>query len=276
MDDPSITFAAKSQYTETIYNAVYHGWSADETYTAKSATLKSKKCGLNCSQKVCTGFGTRAKHGHMMQHMRRVLGMIKASLITKGAPPAPKPMEERPRAGNITVGDRTAEGHQMTVARTARWGAMCREAMLDPERYSRWVLVPPQNDQLKDRKIEMRIAMEREVEDAETGETRTEEFVHCFEGTVTAVRENEAGAKRVVLGVKSKWAVATVAWDVEFHEFGDVTHHALDPGLYGNETKNGGWNILNDAYLAAADCDDRDLPELAQRLKGSLERRPGS
>ena len=52
---------------------------------------------------------------------------------------------------------------------------------------------------------------------------------------VTGVRVNKNGNLRSVLGTRSKWAVATIAWDVEFLAWGAESHHGLNPSLYANE-----------------------------------------
>jgi hypothetical protein len=114
------------------------------------------------------------------------------------------------------------------------------KAELDPEAYSRWVRIPPQDADLVGKKIEMRIQFENGVFDDNGKVTGTEEFLHCFEGTVTAVRVNENGNLRSVLGTRSKWAFVTIAWDVEFLAWGAESHHGLNPSLYANEKKNGG------------------------------------
>ena len=60
-----------------------------------------------------------------------------------------------------------------------------------------------------------------------------------------------------MLGTRSKWAVATVAWDVEFLPLGAESHHGLNMLLYANEKQNGGLNILNERYAAMACAADK-------------------
>jgi hypothetical protein len=103
------------------------------------------------------------------------------------------------------------------------------------------------------------------VED-DDGKITDESFVHCFEGTITAVSENGSGCSRSIFGESSKWAVATNKWDVEFLAWGEVGHHALDPRLYGKEDVNGGSNILNDDYVAMQCLEDK-FEELVQKFK---------
>ena len=144
-------------------------------------------------------------------------------------------MEDRPRTGDAVICERTKEGHEMTQKRQKYWHDVMMKAELDPEKYSRWVRIPPQDADLVGKKIEMRIQFENDVFDDNGKVTGTEAFLHCFEGTVTGVRVNENGNLRSVLGTRSKWAVATIAWDVEFLAWGAESHHGLNPSLYANE-----------------------------------------
>ena len=57
------------------------------------------------------------------------------------------------------------------------------DAELDPETYSRYVSVPEQKQNLVGMKIEMRVELEQEVDG------QMEDFVHCFEGEITATDE---------------------------------------------------------------------------------------
>ena len=127
--------------------------------------------------------------------------------------------------------------------------------------------MPAQDGTLVGHKIEIRVQLERDVVDAASGETTAEAFLHCFEGTVRAVRTNESGSVRSMLGTRTKWSVATVEWDAEFLAWGSTSHNALDPSLYGNEKKNGGWNILNQDYITAYSCAADRFEELAQQFK---------
>ena len=162
--------------------------------------------------------------------------------------------------------ERTKEGLEMTQKRQKYWHDVMMKAELDPEKYSRWVRIPPQDADLVGKKIEMWIQFENDVFDDNGKVTGTEAFLHCFEGTVTGVRVNENGNLRSVLGTRSKWAVATIAWDVEFLAWGAESHHGLNPSLYANEKKNGGWNILNERYAAMACAADK-FEEMVQEFK---------
>ena len=211
-------------------------------------------------------YGTKNKHGHMMQHVRTILAMIDSGFIKKSCAPNMPEMEDRPRTGDAVLCERTKEGHEMTQKRQKYWHDVMMKAELDPEKYSRWVRIPPQDADLVGKKIEMRIQFETDVFDDNGKVTGTEAFLHCFEGTVTGVRVNENGNLRSVLGTRSKWAVATIAWDVEFLAWGAESHHGLNPSLYANEKKNGGWNILNERYAAMACAADK-FEEVVQELK---------
>ena len=70
-----------------------------------------------------------------------------------------------------------------------------------------------------------------------------------------------------MLGTRSKWAVATIAWDVEFLAWGAESHHGLNPSFYANEKQKGGWNILNERYAAAMASAAYKFEEMAQEFK---------
>ena len=186
------THAEKVLMTETIYNAVYHGWSQEHVFSKKSCTNKKEKCGLGCRSKVHASYGTKGKHGHMMEHVRRILTMIESGMIEKPGSPDMLEVDERPRTGGVTLGQRTKEGHEMTMKRQKLWADAMEKAQVNPELYSRVVLIPPQNQGLKNRKIEMRMRLFVEDDD---GKITDESFVHCFEGTITAVSEMTAAVQ---------------------------------------------------------------------------------
>jgi len=197
--------------------------------------------------------------------------MIDSGIIKKPHAPNMPEMEDRPRTGDVVLVQRTKEGHEMTQKRQKFWHDVMLAAELDPERYSRWVSIPPQDAGLVGKKIEMRMQLENDVLDDNGKVVGTAAFLHCFEGTITAVRVNENGSMRSVLGTKSKWAVATIAWDVEFLAWGAEGHHGLNPALYANEKLNGGWNILNEKYVAmtcAADTFDEMVGVFKQKHHG--------
>ena len=104
------------------------------------------------------------------------------------------------------------------------------KAQGNPELHSRVVFLPPQNLDLKNRKIEMRMKLFVEDDD---GKITDEPPMHCFEGPITAVSENDSGCSRSIFEKVSKWAVASIKWDVEFLAWREVGHHTLDPRLYG-------------------------------------------
>ena len=120
-------------------------------------------------------------------------------------------MKDRPRSGGAVLVERTQEGHEMTQRRVKRWLEFMEKAEPSPETYSRWVSLPAQDEGLVGRKIEVRIQLETEVA-GEDGKTATGTFLHCFEGTATAVRKNDKGTVllkvRSIHGTRAKWAVA--------------------------------------------------------------------
>ena len=90
-------------------------------------------------------------------------------------------------------------------------------------------------------------------------------YLHCWEGTVTKVTEKVAKV-RTVHGVTTKHAVVAIKWDNEFVEWGEVTYHALNPDLYAKENKHQGWNILNEEYILAVECEEANFAELRDRF----------
>jgi hypothetical protein len=248
----------KVELTNTIYYAIRYGWGQDQCHTPQSG---SKKCKLQgCCSSCASGYGKANSHGHMMKHVTVMLTMVKAGLIVKPRAPAMPDMEDRARTGDVTLGGgRTAFADKVTALKHAIWRAYMLDAELDPETYSRYVSVPEQKQNLVGMKIEMRVELEQEVDG------QLEDFVHCFEGEITAVDEpNDKTAVRSVHGVRTKWAVATVKWDAEFVEWGEITYQALDPGKYADERHNGGWNILSQQYVVAVKCAEAQYAELRE------------
>ena len=93
----------------------------------------------------------------MMQHVRTILAMIDSGFIKKSRAPNMPEMEDRPRTGDAVLCERTKEGHEMTQKRQKYWHDVMMKAELDPENYSRWVRIPPQDADLVGKKIEMRM-----------------------------------------------------------------------------------------------------------------------
>ena len=153
----------------------------------------------------------------------------------------------------------------MTQQRQMKWIEYMHAAKRNPEIYSRCVSLPAQGKNLMGNKIEVRISIDLDPEDDEDTTTTVKSYLHCFEGTVTEVNENPKSTKRTVHGVSTKHSVAAIKWDIEFVQWGETTYHVLDPELYGKEDKNGGWNILNQEYLDAADCREDQFSELQEQ-----------
>ena len=169
----------------------------------------------------------------------------------------------------------------MTEVRHRIWQFKMEQAEANPEIYSRIVTLPTQDEEtLINRKIEFRMSMEEDVvvtgEDGkavigENGEeeTTTSTYLHCFEGTITTVHAPPSANGKVRLvkgtGVRTKWAVVTISWDVEFLAFGDQSNHALDPGLYAKENKEHGWNVPNQEYILAVQSAVDKFAELREQ-----------
>lgn len=266
--DNKNTHTDKVQKTKTIYHAIRYGWGREQCHTCQSCTSKTTICGLGCTMKVHTGFGKLGHHGHMMQHVLKMLEMVENGTITKPRAPTMPVMEERPV--NVSLGGRSDAGHNMTVARHQKWLSYMEVAKENPEKYSRWVTLPPQDSSLVGTKIEMRFMLDKldtegnPVKDTD-GSIIT--FLHCFEGTIKEVKANDTGKSQRSNGLSSKWSIAKIEWDEEFLEWGAVTYNVLDPGLYAKEDKNGGWNIPNQEYLTAVQCAADKFEELRDVFK---------
>jgi hypothetical protein len=90
---------------------------------------------------VHTSYGTKGKHGHMMEHVRRFLTMIESGMIEKPGSPDMPAVDERPRTGGVTLGQRTKEGHEMAMKRQKFCADAMEKAQLNPELHSRVVLI---------------------------------------------------------------------------------------------------------------------------------------
>jgi hypothetical protein len=124
----------------------------------------------------------------------------------------------------------------------------------------------------------MRMQMTEPVEDENTevtqqaakAQVQERSYLHCWEGTVIEVTE-KAAKVRTVHGVTTKHAVVAIKWDTEFVEWGEVTYHALNPDLYAKENKHQGWNILNEEYILAVECEEANFAELRDRFKSKAQ-----
>ena len=214
--------------------------------------------------KVHTGYGKKDKHGHMMEHVKKMLAIVKSGVIKRPSAPLIPEMEIRPH-GDIALGSRTEEGNAMTEKRHRLWEKFMVPAQEDPEKYSRWVTLPKQDGTLEGSKIEVRIMLDAQNADGslkEDGDGKQVTFLHCFEGTVEEVRTNKKSNTHKFGGETSKWAIAKIKWDVEFLQFCEHSYHALNPELYAKENKNGGWNVPNEEYLLAVQCAADKFEEL--------------
>jgi hypothetical protein len=145
-----------------------------------------------------------------------------------------------------------------------------KKAEEDPQKYSKYVLLPPQDQTLVGCKIEVRMQMFKQDDEGKAvmgDDGKQESFLHCFEGTVEEIQQNESGNSRRFGNVTSKWAIAKIRWDVEFLEWGAVGYQALNPDRCEQETKNGDWNVLNQEYLAAVVCAADRFMELREQFK---------
>jgi hypothetical protein len=158
--DKSVTHAQKVQKTLTNFNGIYKGWDKPQYHTKQSCSSKTATCNLNCKLKVHTGFGTKNKHGHMMEHVREMLRLVKVGAIKKPRSiPLPE-LEDRPTGPGLTIGSRNKEGHRMTQQRQKKWIEYMHAAKRNPEIYSRCVSLPAQGRNLMGKKIEVRISID--------------------------------------------------------------------------------------------------------------------
>ena len=268
----------KVEKTTTIYNCIRYGWDNPQCHTKKSCGTCEKCTLIGCLGEMKTGFGSKGNPGHMTKHVEVMLRMSEAELLCQPvAPPMPE-MKDRPKAGNVSLGGRSKIADKMTEKRHGKWKKYMGQAKLDPEKYSRWVFLPAQDRKLVDRKIEMRMQMTEPVEDENTevtqqaakAQVQERSYLHCWEGTVIEVTE-KAAKVRTVHGVTTKHAVVAIKWDTEFVEWGEVTYHALNPDLYAKENKHQGWNILNEEYILAVECEEANFAKLRGRFKSKAQ-----
>ena len=207
-----------------------------------------KYCSMKCKRAIQTGFGKAREedYGHMMEHVIKMLTMVDSGIITKPERPIMPACVFMPHGGAQLGGQQSYHGHAATLQRQKIYKEHLEAAGNDPEKYSRYIAIPETGQNLAKRKIEVRVMMEEEDENGEpTGGT----FLHCFEGEVVEVRQNTRDNSQKFGTVTSRFDVAKVQWDVEFHAFERVCYVPLDPGLYGNEKRNLGWNILSNDYV---------------------------
>jgi hypothetical protein len=127
----------------------------------------------------------------MMRHVTIMLKLVADGLIVKPrAPPIPE-MQDRPRAGDVTLGGNTILADKMTQLRQ-KWRQYMYMAAAEhnPEKYSKVVSIPAQDQGLVGKKIEVRMQMEEEVHvEGSDGEESTlvNKYLHCFEGTIDSL-----------------------------------------------------------------------------------------
>lgn len=102
------THTDKEQKTKAIYNAIQYGWGQGQYHTNASCNDKGAKCSLGCSMKVHTGYDKKDKHGRMMEHVKKMLAMVKSGVIKRPSAPLIPGMGIRPH-GDIALGSRTEQ-----------------------------------------------------------------------------------------------------------------------------------------------------------------------
>ena len=205
----------------------------------------------------------------MMRHVTIMLKLVADGVIVKPRAPSIPEMQDRPRAGDVT-GDNTILVDKMTQLRQEKWRQYMAAAEHNPEKYSKVVSIPAQDQGLVGKKIEVWMQMEEEVHvEGPDGEAYTvNKYLHCFEGTIVEVHEQSAACKsRTVSKVRSKWAIVKVEWDVEFLHWRKFGYQALNPDLYAREESAGGWNILSEEYTLACKVAEAQYAELAATFK---------
>jgi hypothetical protein len=72
-------------------------------------------------------------------------------------------MQDRQRAGDVTLGGNTVLADKMTQLRQEKWRQYMAAAEHNPEKYSKVVSIPAQDQGLVGKTIEMRMQMEEQV-----------------------------------------------------------------------------------------------------------------
>jgi hypothetical protein len=113
---------------------------------------------------AASGYGTiKDGDGHMMRNVTIMLKLVADGLIVKPhAPPIPE-MQDRPRACDVTLGGNTILADKMTQLRQEKWCQYMVAAEHNPEKHSKVVSIPAQDQGLVGNKIEVRMQMEEEA-----------------------------------------------------------------------------------------------------------------
>ena len=143
--------------------------------------------------------------------------------------------------GDVSLGTRVADHKKRTDQRDAKHRAFMEEARDRPEDFSPVVPYKEVGDWMVGRKIEVRWWV---------GDSKTPDYLHCFEGTVLEIIPYSNSRPNYPEFRLCKHAVAKVQWDDVFkmHD----SHVPLNPGLYADEKKHCGWNILSLDYVQYA------------------------
>ena len=119
---------------------------------------------LGCCESAASGYGNNKDgDGHMMRHVTIMLKLVADGVIVKPRAPSIPEMQDRPRAGDVTLGGNTILADKMTQLRQEKWRQYMAAAEHNTEKYSKVVSIPAQDQGLIGKKIEVWMQMEEEV-----------------------------------------------------------------------------------------------------------------
>jgi hypothetical protein len=132
----------KTQKTSTIYNAIRYGWHQEQ---CRSCQPGAKKCKLlGCCESATSGYGTNKDGDGLMYAAsdHHVEVVVADGLIVKSLAPSIPEMQDRPRAGDVTLGGNTILADKMIQPRQEKWHQYMAAAEHNPEKYSKVVSIP--------------------------------------------------------------------------------------------------------------------------------------
>ena len=109
----------------------------------------------------------------MMRHVTIMLKLVADGVIVKPRAPSIPEMQNRPRAGDVTLGGNTILADKMIQLRQEKWRQHMAVAEHNPEKYSKVVSIPAQDQGLVGKKIEVWMQMGEVHVEGSDGEAYT-------------------------------------------------------------------------------------------------------
>jgi hypothetical protein len=118
--------------------------------------------------------------------------VVADGLIVKPLAPSIPEMQDRPRAGDVTLGGNTILADKMIQPRQEKWHQYMAAAEHNPEKYSKVVSIPAQNQGSLTRIVRRGCKWRRKyMKRSQMARlTLVNKYLHCFEGTILEVHEH--------------------------------------------------------------------------------------